>query len=562
MRLLIACVLSILIISLWQYFYVDPIIAQQKEREKLNLVYKNEQTEIVEPYKFEERSEVLSVNYPKIEIENSYVKGSINLKGARIDDLILSRYKKEIDDNSGDIELLSPSSTPKAYFVEFGWLNASNSHIELPNKETVWRATKEKISANEKVVLKWANAQKVEFIIELSLDDKYMFDVKQKVKNDSAFEVALSSYAVISKVHDKIDNNTVVHEGGIGVLNDKLQEYSYSDLSDEGELKYGKTNWLGFCDKYWLTAFIVKQQSQYNSKFMHAKRNQVDRFQAGITSHPFYVMPNATHEQDLKLFAGAKEIEILDKYAEEFDIPLFDRAVDFGILYLITKPTLKLLHYFYNIFGNFGIAILILTVFIKLLLYPLAKKGFLGMNRLKELQPKIALLKERLGDDPVAFQREMIQLYKRENVNPVSGCLPLLLQIPVFFALYKVLYVSIEMRHAPFIWWIKDLSAPDTTNIFNLFGLLPWDPPSFMMIGVLPILMALSMYFQQRLSPEPTDPMQAQMMRWLPVFLLFMFASFPSGLIIYWTWSNVLSILQQMLLKNSDSKKSRAIKDK
>lgn len=551
-RLIIACAFSVLIIVLWQIFYVEPIVEQQQTQRKFD-----EQTAAVEkvteaklPAIFISRDEAIAMAHEKVAIENEYVKGSINLVGARIDDLLLQKYKKDLREDSTNIELLSPAVTKNAYFVEFGWLNASDEQLDLPNKKTKWVASSKKLLVNQSLMLNWTSAQGIKFAIELTLDDKYLFNIKQSVKNEGKSDVILSSYALVSKMTPSLDKATVVHEGGIGVFNKKLKEFTYEDINDETDIKIAEQpSWIGFSDKYWLTAIILDSETKFNSKFSHVTYNKVDRYQADMASYPFKVAAGTEQKHSLKFFAGAKEIEILDSYEQIYGIPLFDRAVDFGILYLITKPTLKLLHYFYDIFGNFGIAILILTVLIKLLLYPLAKKGFLGMNRLKELQPKVALLKKRMGDDPVAFQKEMVQLYKKENVNPMSGCLPLLLQIPVFFALYKVLYVSIEMRQAPFALWVKDLSAPDPTNIFTLFGLIPWDPPSFMMVGILPVLMALSMYIQQRMSPEPTDPIQAQMMRWLPVFLLFMFASFPSGLVIYWTWSNILSIIQQALLK-------------
>ena len=343
-------------------------------------------------------------------------------------------------------------------------------------------------------------------------------------------------------------SNAILHEGAISVVNGKLEEVTFDDIISDKKVVYeNNSSWIGFSDKYWLTALIPSFQNK--ARFSEFDSVSGNRFQVDQMSAPINIKKSEFAEATTLFFAGAKELEVLDNYQDDFGIALFDRSVDFGILYFVTKPIFILLNYFHKFSGNFGIAILLLTVVIKIGLFPLAYKGFKGMNKLKDLQPMMAELKEKYSGDAIAFQQATLALYKREKVNPMAGCLPIILQMPIFFALYKVLYVTIEMRHAPFLGWIKDLSVPDPTSIFNLFGLLPWSVPSFLMIGVLPILMALTMFVQQRLNPEPTDPMQAKIMKMLPLIFLFMFSSFPSGLILYWAWSNTLSILQQLFIK-------------
>jgi len=558
-RLIIACLLSTAVIILWQTFYVEPMLQAQQQQSAAPIDHNKVNISANEVVAFQTRDDAMTQHQDlRVSIENNLLKGSINLVGARIDDIILKSYKLDLSPDSKNIPLLSPASTREAYFAEIGWLNVGENATELPDKNTIWGADKKKLIAGDKITLSWKNTQGINFIIEVSLDDDYMFTIKQIIDNQSMGEINIRDYTLLSRTAEAQESTAIIHEGGIGVLDGKLEEISFEDISSKQKIEFKTSpSWVGFSDKYWLAALIPDKGSKAQAKFSHVAHKKLDRYQVSIANTPFAISPREKHSQTFKFFAGAKEIDLLDKYEQEFSISLFDRAVDFGILYFITKPTLKLLHYFYGMCGNFGVAILLLTVFVKILLFPLARKGYLGMNRLKDLQPKVAELKERNGKDPMAFQRELVQLYKKEGVSPMSGCLPILLQIPVFFALYKVLYVSIEMRQAPFIWWVKDLSAPDTTNIFTAFGLIPWDPPSFLMIGILPVMMSFTMYLQQKMSPEPADPMQATMMRWLPVILLFMFASFPSGLVIYWTWSNILSIFQQYFLKKAEAGKAK-----
>ncbi|AIF81874.1 membrane protein insertase [endosymbiont of Acanthamoeba sp. UWC8] len=556
-RLTIAVILSVLIVFTWQYFFAPPpppppSAFEQKsgtaeitpDLEEANL----SQEEIVkEGFK----------NNTRVLINNQAVKGSINLVGARIDDLTLLQYKVHPNANDANVVLFSPSKTREVYFAEFGWIS-NEENLELPNKETLWKANKASLKQNDNISLSWTNSQNIEFIITISLDENFMFDIKQETKNQSDKPIKIQPYSLISRSHiESKDKNMIIHEGAIGVFNNSLKEVSFEDLSSERKLKYeNNINWLGFSDKYWLAAIIPGQDQVRRGSFIAFKDGDLERFQADIIQNTLEVKSNASAVQNVKLFAGAKKLDLLDKYQAQYNITLFDRAVDFGILYFITKPIFILLSYFYKMIGNFGLAILLLTVVIKLMLFPLAYKGFRGMNKLKDLQPQMQALKQKHQDDTMMFQKSIMELYKKEKVNPLAGCLPIVLQMPIFFALYKVLYVTIEMRHAHFFGWIKDLSGADTTNIFNLFGLIPWDPPAFLHIGILPILMAATMYIQQRLSPEPSDPMQAKVMKMLPWIFMFMFSTFPSGLIIYWAWSNILSIVQQVAIKKLDTKKA------
>jgi YidC/Oxa1 family membrane protein insertase len=547
-RLLIASALCVLIIYLWQVFFVDPMIEEQQAAAKIAEQTIAPKTDAPHVNKQVSRADAIKES-KRIELSNGKVNASINLVGARLDDLTLKNYKVTTEKDSPEVVLLSPSQTKEVYFAEFGWLADKGTNIDLPDSKTLWSSNKNKDGS---YILLWKNDQGVTFKVAVSLNADYMFDVKQDVLNQSGKEITLKPYTLISRVQHSADaQNTLIHEGAIGVFDDKLTEVSFGDLADEGKQDFSgkQTQWIGFSDKYWLTAIIPTEKKGITSNFRMNKQNDQSRYQISLAGMSETIASNSSSEFALKLYAGAKELELLDKYENEYKIKLFDRAVDFGVLYFITKPIFLLLHYFYEMIGNFGVAILILTVFIKLLLFPLAHKGFKGMNKLKDLQPKMTALKEKYKDDSQGFQKALLEMYRKEKVNPMAGCFPILLQIPVFFALYKVLSVTLEMRHAPFFGWIQDLSAPDPLTFVNLFGLIPWDPPTFLSIGIFPLLMAATMYAQQRMNPEPTDPVQAKVMRLMPLLFLFMFASFPSGLVIYWTWSNILSILQQGLIK-------------
>ena len=557
-RLVIASLISVAIIFGWQIMFVEPMIKeQQEEMERVALTVAKDEQHI--PQKLESREQIISNEMShgtRVKFQNAKIKGSINLVGARIDDLILENYSQSLEEKEKKVTLLSPGKALDSYFIELGWISA-DKNFKAPDKHAVWHADRNELKEGETVTLSHS-AEGVTYKIAISLDKDYLFSINQTVINKSGMEIAVAPYALANRINQLLEqNNFVFHEGLIGVSNNTLKEVSYSDMQENKTMDLGEYSWVGFSDKYWLTSFISQNDSQYKVKATYSERDNVGRFQIGLNpQEATKVKSDSSHSWgSFKIFAGAKELELLEHYQDTLNVKLFDRAVDFGMLYFITKPISYLLHVFYQFLNNFGVAILALTVLIKVLLFPLAYKGFKGMNRLKDLQPKIVQLKEKFADDPSAFQKAMLDVYKKEKVNPMGGCLPILLQIPVFFALYKVLYVSIEMRQAPFFWWIKDLSVPDPLSIFNLFGLIPIDLPSFLMIGILPILMSLTMFIQQSLNPEPADPVQAKVMKFLPVILLFMFASFPSGLIIYWTWSNILSIAQQIFIKRISTKR-------
>ena len=541
-RLVLAVILSTAILFGWQYFFAPPVPSPKST--EISATADN-QINISPDLRIainQDREEILKQDFEqRIKIFNEYVSGSINLQGARLDDLILLKYRKDLT-TKDKVVLLSPQNTQKSYFAEFGWLSTNNK-FDLPNNKTIWKVgdTGNPNTAN----LCWINNQGIKFTIKITLDENYLFDINQGIENTSSKDIIVYPYTSVNRSYGQNESNAIVHEGAIAVFDNQLTEYSFSDLKEESIEKKQQKGWIGFSDKYWLVSILPNQNALFNAKLTWFG----NKYQADILQNKITVSPGQSFNNTVRLFAGAKNIDLLHQYQNQYHIPLFDRAVDFGILYFITKPIFLLLNYFYNVIGNFGVAILILTIFIKVLLFPLTYKGFVNMNRLKVLQPQLATIKERYGNDTVAFQKSFMELYKKEKVNPISGCLPLLLQMPVFFALYKVLSVTIEMRHAPFFGWIKDLSAPDPTTIFNLFGLLPWSVPSFLMIGVLPILMAITMHMQQSLNPAPADPTQAWVMKYLPLIFVFVFASFPSGLVLYWTWSNILSIIQQIVIK-------------
>ncbi len=549
LRTILAAVLSMIILILWQNYFSKP---ESPSNYKENSAINKERA--IDEFKFDDienlGNEILDAPITdkpkggKVKFNNNMISGSINLLGARIDDLILLEYKQTVKKNSKDVVLLSPAGTKEVYYTEFGWLS-NDRNIELPNNKSIWHADKKTLNPHDKVTLSWKNKAGAQFFIIIHLDENYMFTVEQKVIGVQ--NSIIKPYAAISRgIYGNGKSEMLIHEGGIGVFDNKLKEVTFEDLNEK-KLNFSDSDngWFGFSDKYWLTA-IIPENSSIATKFLGYNTNEGSRYQADaiINSND-----SNNHYSKLHFFAGAKKLKLLDYYEKKYNIKLFDRAVDFGVLYFITKPIFIALNFFHSLVGNFGIAIILLTIFIKILLFPLAYKGFKGMNKLKELQPEMTRLKKLCDGDSAKFQKAIMELYKKEKVNPMSGCLPILLQMPIFFALYKVLYVTLEMRHAKFYLWIKDLSATDPTNFFTLFSLIPWDPPSFLHVGVLPIIMALTLYFQQMLNPQPTDPTQAKVMKFLPLIFLFMFASFPSGLVLYWSCSNILSITQQVLIK-------------
>lgn len=546
LNLVAAILLSVGIMVGWQYFYEHPRAAAtqaaQKERAiQVAAVKEQAAKPIILP-----RSEAV-IEAKRVKILNDNLRGSISLTGARFDDLILSKYKKTLAKNSDEVELLSPSSSKDAYFAELGW-HSSSADTPLPNANTIWQTNKEELKPGSDVTLTWTNQEEVQFVLNIALDDNYMFTIKQSVINGSAKPINLQPYGLINRNYRETEKAMqILHQGPIGAIGGELKDITFEDLKEKKResLQASKVDWLGITDKYWLTAFVPDQSLNYTTNFSYALKNAKDKFQVDFVAEPTTIDAGDQTTLTHHLFAGAKKVDLLDKYEDQYNIKLFDRAIDFGIFYIITKPVFNAMNFFYRYCGNFGISILIVTVLIKLAMFGLANKSYRSMKKMKSLQPEVDRIKALYADDKTKFNQEIMELYKREKVNPVSGCLPLLVQIPVFFSIYKVLYVTIEMRQAPFFGWIKDLSAPDPTTVFNLFGLLPFAPPSFLMLGVWPLLMAGTMYLQQRMSPAPADPVQAQVMKFMPLMFLFMFGGFPAGLLIYWTWNNILSIVQQ-----------------
>ncbi|MDA8574033.1 membrane protein insertase YidC [Alphaproteobacteria bacterium] len=495
-----------------------------------------------------ERAKALA-DTPRITIDTPNIAGSIALRGGHVDDIVLKRYRESLDEDSDQIHLLQPLRAPKSYYAEFGWV--SDSGITLPNANTLWQTTNSSLRPDSPIVLTWDNGGGQRFEITYQIDDDYMITVDQKMINSSDQNVTVYTYGFLSRGGTPdILGFYILHEGPLGVFNETLTEVDYDTLQEDGKVEAESVGgWIGITDKFWLAALIPAQKDTYKYRFSHRIANQDDRYQVDYLGGKITAAANGgAAATSTKLFAGAKEVEVLDKYAESDAIDKFDLAIDFGWFYFLTKPFFYFLNYLNNMVGNFGIAILVFTVVVKAILYPLANKSYKSMAKMRELTPKLQQLRERYSDDKQKLNQEMMDVYKKEKVNPASGCLPIIVQIPIFFALYKVLFVSIEMRHAPFYGWINDLSVPDPTTLFNLFGLIPWSPPDFMMIGLWPILMGLTMFIQQRLNPQPTDPVQAKVFMFLPLFFTFLLANFAAGLVIYWTWNNILSILQQRLI--------------
>lgn len=550
-NLIFAIIFSTIILFAWQYFYVNPRLEQVKaQQEKAIAEAKLHEKAVIQATTetYVSREEALSAG-GRIKIESPSLHGSISLKGARFDDLTLRKYKISVDKESPEVVLLSPGNTQNLYFAEFGWV-AGDESIKAPNSNTIWSSADKILTEKNPITLFWDNGQGLKFYITIAIDDNYMFTVKRKVENYGHSAASLMPYGILSRTADtKHESFAILHEGALGVFDGILNETRWKDLLENKTSEYkNTTGWLGFTDKYWLTAIIPDKGNSFDSKFTYFAKDNKDRFQADYIGQQYDVVPGSNIEVSSRMFAGAKEGGMLDTYSKSLDIPLFDHAVDFGRLYFITKPLFMLLTFFHKLVGNFGVAILLLTIVVKLIMFPLANKSYVSMNQLKKMQPQVKEIHEKHKDDKMKANKAVMELYKEERINPMSGCMPMLIQIPVFFALYKVLFVTIEMRHAPFFGWIRDLSAPDHTNIFNLFGLIEWMPPSMLHIGAWPIIMAITMYLQQQMNPAPTDPIQAKVMKFLPLIFVFMFASFPAGLVIYWAWNNALSILQQFVL--------------
>ncbi|MCB8874006.1 membrane protein insertase YidC [Acidisoma silvae] len=515
---------------------------------------------------------------PTVTIKAPSLDGSISLRGALLDNLVLTDYHETVDPKSPLVQMLSPQSAAQPYYVQYGWAAASGATIggqpvRLPDSNTLWSASETTLSPAMPLTLSWDNGQGLTFVITYAVDDHYMFSVDQQVKNASSQSVALFPWSRIRREYmPPTSGFYLLHEGPIGVFNGTLHELGYKAIQKDGAehdgVGYTETSdggWLGFTDKYWATMLIPGQHDDMTGAVRAITANGTDGFQADFTSSQAQtIAPGGSASTASHVFSGAKVVRLLDHYEAEYHIPSFDKAVDFGIFYFLTKPIFFALDYLYRLLGNFGLAILAFTFLVKLLFFPLANKSYKSMSKMKLLAPKIKELRERYKDDTAKLQSETMALYRSEKANPASGCLPMVIQIPVFFCLYKVIFVTIEMRHAPFFGWIHDLSATDPTNIFTLFGLIPWDPMAiapFLHLGAWPLIMGCTMYLQQKMNPPPPDPAQARLFQLMPIIFTFMLARFPAGLVIYWSWNNLLSVSQQWyIMRRTRLEKPRMIR--
>jgi len=555
-NLILAVILSTLLVIVWQVLVEAPKRKElakwhTMEQQKKELVQKREAAE----HRQEEAvpatlapAQRLALS-PRIAITSGKLHGSIALKGLRFDDLRLARYRETVAPDSPEVTLLAPQGAPDGYFAQVGWL-ATDKGVQVPGDQSLWQADHRELTPGHPVTFHWENGQGLNFVVTASLDNDYMFTLAQKVENHAPAAVKLVPYGFINRAYADAGKYTaILHEGPLAVLDGTLSEMRYKALRTDGPKRFDNASgWLGITDKYWLTA-LVPDASGFKADVSYYQGHGQDRYQAEYSLPEVSVAPASVQENSTRFFAGAKELNVLDAYAQgNPPIPLFDRAVDFGMLYFLTKPMFLLLNFFYAHVGNFGIAIMLLTIVVKLCMFPLANKGYHAASQMRALQPEIQNLKESLGDDKARMQQELMKLYKREKVNPAAGCFPIVVQLPVFFALYKVFYVTIEMRQAPFFGWLHDLSMPDPSNLFTLFGLAPWPAPITLQVGMLPILMGITMALQMRLQPKPPDPTQAKVMQIMPYFMTFVLAKMPAGLVLYWTWSNTLSIAQQWVI--------------
>ncbi len=593
---LLAIVLSAIVLIVWQYFVGMPQMEKQRQEALLKQQQAQQQTQPQTPAQPVQtgqpgqpaqpapqpqagapqagapqapgvagtvpggqvtRETVLAAT-PRIAVETPHLRGSIALRGGRIDDLALQDFRETVDPKSPAIVLLAPSGSPHPFYSEFGWVAAAGATVKVPDQNTVW--TQEgsgTLGVGRPVTLVHDNGEDLIFRRTIRVDDKYLFTVEDRVENKSQAPVGLYPYALISRHGTpKIEGFYILHEGLIGVIGDQgLQEVSYSSIEDKKTINFKSANsWFGITDKYWAATLLPDPKAALQIRFSSGMIGTQKTYQTDFLGEMQTVAPGGTAASTTNLFAGAKEVAIVDGYEKQLGLNRFELLIDWGWFYFITKPMFQAIHFFYVWLGNFGLAILMVTVLIKIVFFPLANKSYASMAKMKAVQPEMMAIRERYADDKMKQQQALMELYKKQQINPLAGCLPILIQIPVFFALYKVLFVSLEMRHAPFFGWIKDLSAPDPTTIFNLFGLIPWDPSvipvlgPFLMIGVWPILMGITMWAQMKLNPAPPDPTQKMIFDWMPLIFTFMLASFSAGLVIYWAWNNLLSVLQQSVI--------------
>ncbi|MBA4117305.1 MAG: membrane protein insertase YidC [Candidatus Puniceispirillum sp.] len=551
-------VLSVLIFLGWSHFFPAPTPTQAPVQKTAEVQLAP--SDASRPVTLVSRGEALQTS-ARIPIDAPFIKGSIPLTGDRIDDVVLTQYRLSPNKDSPFVTLLSPEQTAHATYAQMGWV-ASSKSVRVPDEKTQWQTTATKLTSETPITLTWDNGQGLVFERTIAVDKDYLISVTQKVTNNTNAPVHVAPYGQISRQDTpKTDDLFILHEGPVGYMNSSLIEYKYDKLKDKKIVTENTTGgWMGITDKYWLTALIPDQKHALKAHYRYLELGGRPSYQTDYMEDLGVLESGKSLTTTAHLFAGAKVLSLLDSYEDKLGVPHFDKAVDFGWFYLITKPTFYFLTFAYDYLGNFGVAILFLTLLLKLAFLPIANKQYRSMARMKDLQPKVKKLQERYADDKMRLNQEMMELYKREKVNPVSGCLPMLVQIPVFFALYKVIYISIEMRQAPFFGWIHDLSIPDPTTVFNLFGLIPWTPPTFLMLGAWPLIMGLTMWAQQKLNPAPTDPAQAKVFLIMPIMFTYICASFPAGLVIYWTWSNLLTIAQQAFIMSRATKLPHANK--
>ena len=548
-NVLMAIVLSTVVLIGWATFFEAPIIEQEVPEKQITKNQDDSSPSVTDEDKEIKneitRDDVIN-NTKRVSIENENIKGSISLKGAIIDDIIFKNYKEELGGQE-NVTFLNPRNASKEYFIETGWASSGSENIKLPVLDTIWKIKgNSRLTPNNPITLEWDNGDNLIFTKKIELDDKFLFKITQNIKNKSNKSYQFYPYAQITK-KGKPDGMQIyiLHEGFLGVFGDELTEEDYDDIDKEKFTINSSKGWLGITDKYWLTAIVPEKGKEFKAEFV----SKNEKYRANyIIKEASILNPDSSISNKINTFVAAKEVAVIDGYAEKLNIEKFDLAIDWGWFYFFTKPLFFIIDYFFKLTGNFGLAIVIITALVRLIFFPLANYSFKSMAKMKMLQPEMLRLKELHKGDKAKLQQEMMALYKREKVNPISGCLPVVIQIPFFFAIYKMLYVTLEMRHQPFFGWIKDLSERDPTSVFNLFGLIPWDPPTFLMIGAWPILMGISMWVQQKLNPTPPDPIQAKIFMFFPIFLTIILAPFPSGLVVYWTVNNILTIAQQWVI--------------
>jgi YidC/Oxa1 family membrane protein insertase len=568
-----AIALSVVVLIAWQYFFATSFLGKPAATKSSQIGVVASGTGMIQPQTEAIATPTTAVpaapsrpflrqqalaRSQRVAIDTPRLRGSIALTGGRIDDLALVQYRETTDPKSPAIELLSPSGSPQPFYAEFGWVDASNFNLKVPTSETIWHQLgSDSLGVGRPVTLVWQNGQGLEFRRTISVDDKYLFGIRDQVTNSGQTAVTLAPCALISRHNPPPTlGYYLLHEGAIGILGDQgLQEVTYKALDDKKRITFDLGNaWLGFTDKYWAAALLPGTSSHLQAEFSASSLGSLKTYQADYVQDSQTIAPGGTGVATTRLFAGAKEVAILDGYDKALHLNRFGLAIDWGWFRFITKPMFSLIDAIFRLVGNFGVAILIVTLMLKIAFFPLANKSYASAAKMKALQPQIQLIRQSFADDRVKQQQETMELYRKEKINPIAGCLPTLIQIPVFFSLYKVLFVTIEMRQAPFFGWIRDLSAPDPTNVFNLFGLIPYDPVSlpllggFLMVGAWPLVMGFTQWLQIKLTPASPDPAQSAILGWMPVIFTFMLAKFSAGLVIYWTWNNSLSILQQAIV--------------